>query len=102
MRAGVWMSEDPIRRGARWKLFLEEDGGLNDMLAEIRQTYLENMAKADPSDTAKLQVLALAHRVAREFEAMIREIVTAGEVATAARDYANKMEKIPQAARRRL
>ena len=93
MRAGVWMSEDPIRRGARWKLFLEEDGGL---------TYLENMAKADPSDTAKLQVLALAHRVAREFEAMIREIVTAGEVATAARDYANKMEKIPQAARRRL
>jgi hypothetical protein len=29
------MSEDPIRRGARWKLFLEEEGGLNDMLAVI-------------------------------------------------------------------
>lgn len=96
------MSEDPIRRGARWKLFLEEEGGLNDMLKEIRQTYLERIAKADPSDTGKLQVLAMAHRVSLEFEAMVRQIVQNGEVATAARDYANKMEKIPQAARRRL
>jgi hypothetical protein len=96
------MSEDPIRRGVRWKLFLEEEGGVNDMLAEIRQTYLERIAAADPRDTGRLQVLAMAHRVSRELEAMIRDIVTAGEVATAARDYANKMEKIPQAARRRL
>ena len=55
------MSEDPIRRGARWKLFLEEEGGVADMLAEIRQTYLERIAAADPSDTGKLQVLAMAH-----------------------------------------
>lgn len=96
------MSEDPIRRGARWKLFLEEEGGLNDMLKEIRQTYLERIAKADPSDTGKLQVLAMAHRVSLEFEAMIRQIVTAGEVATAARDHAIKMEKLSPAAKRRM
>ena len=96
------MPEDPIRRGARWKLFLEEEGGINDMLAEIRQTYLKNIAKADPSDTATLQVMALAHRVSREFEAMIRQIITAGEVATAARDHAAKMEKLSPTARRRM
>jgi len=96
------MPEDPIRRGARWKLFLEEEGGINDMLAEIRQTYLERIAAADPSDTGKLQVLAMAHRVSREFEAMIRQIITAGEVATAARDHAAKMEKLSPTARRRM
>lgn len=102
MRAGVWMSEDPIRRGARWKLFLEEEGGLNDMLKEIRQTYLERIAKADPSDTGKLQVLAMAHRVSLEFEAMVRQIVQNGEVATATRDYSVKMEKLSPAAKRRM
>lgn len=96
------MSEDPIRRGARWKLFLEEEGGLNDMLKEIRQTYLERIAKADPSDTGKLQVLAMAHRVSLEFEAMVRQIVQNGEVATAARDYSVKMEKLSPAAKRRM
>jgi len=47
-------------------------------------------------------VLAMAHRVSREFEAMIRDIVTAGEVATAARDYTDKMEKLSAAAKRRM
>ena len=96
------MPEDPIRRGARWKLFLEEEGGINDMLAEIRQTYLENIAKADPSDTATLQVMALAHRVSREFEVMIRQIITAGEVAAKARDHTAKLEKLSPTARRRM
>ena len=96
------MSEDPIRRGVRWKLFLEEEGGVNDMLAEIRQTYLERIAAAYPGDTGRLQVLSMAHRVSREFEAMIRDIVTAGEVATAARDYTDKMEKLSAAAKRRM
>ena len=96
------MSEDPIRRGARWKLFLEEEGGINDMMAEIRQTYLERIATADPSDTGKLQVLAMAHRVSREFEAMIRAIVSAGEVANKAREHAAKLEKLTPAAKRRM
>ena len=96
------MSEDPIRRGARWKLFLEEEGGVADMLAEIRQTYLERIAAADPSDTGKLQVLAMAHRVSREFEVMIRQIITAGEVAAKARDHTAKLEKLSPTARRRM
>lgn len=91
---------DPIQRGRRWEAFLNEEGGLADMLAEIQRTYLERLAAVDPANTEQLRILAMAHRVSKEFEGMIRTIVAGADVAQAAKDYATKMQAIPAAARR--
>jgi hypothetical protein len=91
---------DPIQRGARWRAFFDEDGGLKDMLVEIQATYLERLAAVDPANVSQLQVLAMAHRISKEFEAMIRAVIAGGEVAQAAKEYATRMQAIPEAARR--
>lgn len=91
---------DPIQRGARWNAFLNEEGGLGDMLAEIQRTYLERLAATDPGNTEQLRVLAMAHRVSKEFEGMIRAIIAGGEVAQKAKEYSSRIQAIPEAARR--
>lgn len=94
------MASDPIQRGRRWAAFWEEDGGLKDMLAEIQATYLERLAAVDPGNTEQLRVLAMAHRVSKEFEGMIRAIIAGGEVAQKAKEHATRMQAIPEYARR--
>lgn len=91
---------DPIVRGRRYELFWNEKGGLKDMLAEIRQTYLDRLAQTNPADVQQLQVLALAHRISVEFEGMVRTVINGGDVAQAARDYSTKMAAIPASSRR--
>jgi hypothetical protein len=94
------LTVDPIQRGRRWQAFYEEDGGLKDMLAEIKATYLERLAKVDPSNTEQLRILAMAHRVAGEFEGMIQSIVAGAAVAEAAKERTTRMQAIPAAALR--
>lgn len=94
------MSVDPIQRARRWEAFWSEDGGLKDMLGQIQTTYLERLALTDPSNTEQLRILAMAHRVSREFEGMIRAVISDGEVAEKAKEYTTRMQAIPAAARR--
>lgn len=96
------MSTDPIQRGRRWQAFYNEDGGVKDMLAEIRQTYLARIAATDPNNTEGLRVLAMAHRVSVEFEAMITAIIAGADVAEKAREHTSRMQALSPAARRRL
>jgi hypothetical protein len=92
--------EDPIMRGRRWDAFFNEEGGLKDMLAEVQRTYLERLSAVEPSNVTQLQVLALAARVTRELEGMVRTIVSGGNVAQAAKEYTTRMQAIPDAKRR--
>lgn len=94
------MSQDPIQRGRRWEAFWNEDGGLKDMLVEIQATYLERLAAVDPANTEQLRILAMAHRVSKEFEGMVRAIIGGADVAQAAKDYSTRMQAIPAASRR--
>lgn len=93
---------DPIQRGRRWQAFYEEEGGIKDMLAEIRSVYLERIAACDPNNTEGLRVLAMAHRVSVEFEGMIRSIVNGADVAEKAKEHSTRMQALSPAARRRL
>lgn len=94
------MATDPIQRGRRWEAFWNEDGGLQDMLVEIQATYLERLAAVDPANTEQLRILAMAHRVSKEFEGMVRAIIGGADVAQAAKDYTTRMQAIPAASRR--
>lgn len=94
------MTTDPIHRGRRWQAFHDEQGGLKDMFETIRMTYLERMAQVDPWEVEKLSKLAMAHKITQQVEAMVRSIISNADVAQAARDYADKIEKIPHEKRR--
>lgn len=96
------MTEDPIMRGRRWKVFYEEEGGLRDMLETIGQTYLERLSHVDPWKVDQLQVLAMAHKVTQQVDGMVRAIIGGAEVAQAAKEYTTKMQALPEAKRRRL
>lgn len=94
------MSEDPIQRGRRWAAFYGEDGGLKDMLDEIKETYLTRLASVDPGNVAQLQILATAHKVTVQLEGMVNAVVRGAEVAQAANEYTTRMQAIPAAKRR--
>lgn len=92
--------DDPIHRGRRWSAFYHEDGGLKDMLAQIKATYLERLASVDPNNTDQLQVLALAHKVTQQLDGMVLSIINGAEVAQASAEYTSRMQAIPKARRR--
>lgn len=94
------MTVDPIHRGRRWEAFFEEDGGLRDMFETIRTTYLERLSQVEPWETDKLSKLAMAHKITQQVEGMVRSIISNADVQQAARDYADKIEKIPAQKRR--
>lgn len=96
------MSEDPIARGKRWLLFYNEDGGLKDIFDHIAQTYLERLAATSPDNVQSLQVMALAHRITREAQAMVQDIISNGQIAEKDKEYTTRMLAIPAEKRRRM
>lgn len=96
------MTEDPIRRAARWKLFYSEEGGLRDIIAEMKRTYLERMSQVEPWETGKLAKLAIANKICTEVDASVRAIIDAGTVAGERKMMADRIEKLPEAKRRWL
>lgn len=96
------MSEDAIHRAARWQAFYEEDGGLRDMLATLRQAYFDRAADLMPNDTAALLKLGMASKIVDQIDAHVTHIVTAGKLEQAAQDHADRIARLPEARRRFL
>jgi hypothetical protein len=63
------MSEDAIHRAARWQAFYEEDGGLREVLAMLRQAYFDRAADLMPNDTAALLKLGMAAKIVEQIDA---------------------------------
>jgi hypothetical protein len=96
------MSEDAIHRATRWQNFYEEEGGLRDMLATLRQAYFDRAADLMPSDTAALLKLGMAAKIVDQIQSQVTHIVTAGKVEQAAQDHADRIARLPEARRRFL
>ncbi|HWI84782.1 MAG TPA: hypothetical protein VNT42_00465 [Sphingomonas sp.] len=94
------MSEDAIHRGARWQAFHEEEGGLRDILGQLRQAYFERAADLMPNDTAALLKLGMAAKIVDQIEAHIGHIIRAGRLEQAAHDHAERIARLPEARRR--
>jgi hypothetical protein len=73
-------SPDAVERGARWEAFYLEQGGLADMLADIRKEAFEAAAELDPRDTDKIYYWATADRNVRKLEQRVRAVIGAGKV----------------------
>lgn len=95
------MNEDYfIKRGQRWKLFYEEDGGLRDILATIGRTYIDRMSDVEPWEADKLSKLAMANKIVGQLDNVVREIIASGQVAEHSKAHTKKIESLPAAKRR--
>jgi hypothetical protein len=96
------MNDETVMRGRRWTTFYREDGGLNDILEAIGQTYIARMSQVEPWETDKLSKLAMANKIVGELDGCIRKIMADGEIAHNAIEHTKKIEKLPYAKRRFL
>ena len=70
---------DAIVRGAMWERFYREDGGLADMLGDIRREAFEAAAELDPKDTDKIYYWAMADRNVRKLQSRVEGIIIHGK-----------------------
>lgn len=71
---------DAVERGARWEAFYREQGGLADMLAELRREAFEAAGEVDPSETDKLWYFAMSDRNLRRLQQRIEAVVQHGKI----------------------
>lgn len=96
------MSEDPVHRATRWHAFMHEDGGILEVLTTLRHAYFDRAADLMPNQTSELLKLGMAAKIVDQIEAHLQQIVTAGKIAQAAQDHADKIARLPEAKRRFL
>jgi hypothetical protein len=73
-------SPDAIARGQRWEAFYHEQGGLADMIAELRREAFEVAAELDPKDTDKIYYWATADRNLRRLDRRVRTVIETGKI----------------------
>lgn len=82
---------DAVARGQRWEAFATEEGGLYDMIANLRRGYFEKVGQLQPGDTKSLQALASADRIAREIERQVQTVIETGRIRANDRQHTNKI-----------
>lgn len=72
--------KDAVERGARWEAFYREQGGLADMLDDLRREAFEAAAELDPTETEKIHYWATADRNLRRLQQRIEGVVQHGRI----------------------
>jgi len=85
---------DAVARGLRWEAFFAEEDGLHDMITALRRDYFEKVGALKPDDTAGLQALATADRIAREIERKVQAIIETGHIRANERVHVDKIASI--------
>lgn len=70
---------DAVERAQRWDAFYREEGGLADMIHNLRQSYFEAASAVGHRDDGKLYEFAVADRLARELEREVQQIIVTGK-----------------------
>lgn len=81
---------DAVERGQRWEQFYREQGGLADMLADLRREAFEAAAELDPKDTDKIYYWATADRNIRRLQQKVEQVVISGKVKVAETEQAER------------
>jgi hypothetical protein len=71
---------DAVERGARWEGFYREEGGLADMLADLRREAFETAAELKPEETDKIYYWAMADRNIRRLQQRIEAVIQHGQI----------------------
>lgn len=89
------MGSDKQARSQRWHEFAREEGGLFDMLDNVRSEYIAAMGKTSPGDHAKLEALAIGAHVAERLRAEVRSVIASGEIEAVNEDRKARMSVTP-------
>lgn len=82
---------EAVARGQRWEVFYGEEGGLGDMIANLRRSYFEKVGSLKPGDTESLMALGMADRIAREIEREVLTIIETGKLRAHDEQHAKKI-----------
>lgn len=85
---------DAIERGQRWEAFYREQGGLADMLADLRREAFEAAAEAGVRDDQTRLAWLLQDRAYRRLQGKIEAVVITGKAAIARQAQADRDEAI--------
>jgi len=85
---------DAVARGQRYEAFYLEEDGLRDMISALRRDYFEKVGQLTPGDTAGLQALGMADRIAREIERKVQTVIETGRIRANDRAHAEKIGAI--------
>lgn len=85
---------DAVARGMRYDSFYNEEDGLRDMITALRQDYFQRVGELKPGDTAGLQALGMADRIAREIERKVQSVIETGRIRANDRAHAEKISNI--------
>lgn len=92
--ARVQNGTEAVARGQRWQAFYDEEDGLRDMFASLRQDYFTKVGEVKPGDTDTLLVLGLADKVAREIERKVQSVIETGKLRDKDRAHTNNIAAI--------
>jgi hypothetical protein len=76
----IRLGKDAVARSERWQTFYSEEGGLADMLAQVRKEAFEVAAELDPRDTDLIYYWATADRNVRRLEQRVRNVIATGKI----------------------
>lgn len=85
------MGADAVARSERWELFYLEEGGLADMIRQVRAEAFEAAAETPPDRIETLQYWTTSDRVARRLEQKVRAVIAAGRIEASNR---NQMDRL--------
>lgn len=81
-------------RAERWRNFYEEDGGLREVIADMRAQYFEKAAGLGVRDTDALLKLSMADKILREMDSYFQGIIKGGQVAADRAAHAQRIAKV--------
>jgi hypothetical protein len=90
-RTKVKATDDAIARATQWEIFYREEGGLADMLEEIRREAFEVAGELDPSETDKIYYWAMADRNVRKLQSRIEAVIQTGQIEVERKDALARM-----------
>lgn len=85
---------DPIARAHRWHAFSTEEGGIGDALEDIRKGYFNKAKQLKIGDTDGYRNLMIADKIAEQLQHHIQDIITAGNIAKANEDHAQRVSRV--------
>lgn len=85
---------EAIARGQRWEAFYAEEGGLSDMLTNLRRGYFEKVGNTKPGDTQTLLVLGLADKIVREVEREVQGVIETGKIRASQEEHAERISRV--------
>ncbi len=81
-------------RAERWRVFYNEEGGIGEVIADMRAQYFEKASGLGVRDTDALLKLSMADKILKEMDAYFQGIIKGGQVEADRAAHAKRIAKV--------